>query len=62
MTDPVILTDCPTCEARTAHSRDQSAAADPPAVETDLICSECGTVRTTKEVYEAAQDDARRDE
>jgi len=57
MTDPVIISDCPNCEARTKHCRDQSAETDPPAVTTDLICSECGAVRTTKEIYDAAQSD-----
>lgn len=57
MTDPVIISDCPSCETRTPHSREQSGTADPPAVETNLICSECGTVRTTKEIYDAAQTD-----
>jgi len=55
MTDPVIITGCPTCEGRTAHCREQSAKADPPAIETQLICTECGTARTTKQIYDASQ-------
>jgi len=51
MTGPVIITDCPECGERTPHSRDQSGEPDPPRVETDMICSECGTVRTTKEIF-----------
>jgi len=50
MTDPVILTECPECGEKTRHSRDQSSKPDPLRVETDMICSECGTVRTTKEI------------
>jgi len=46
MTDPVIFTDCPACDERTRHSREQRGKADPPHVETDLICSECGDMRT----------------
>jgi len=49
MTDPVIIDRCDTCERKTLHARDQQGKSDPPRVETERICSECGTTTTHTE-------------
>lgn len=49
MTEPVILKDCPECNARTLHRRDQRAEGG--TIITDYICSDCGSVRTDKVRY-----------
>jgi len=46
MTEPVILDRCDVCERRTLHAREQQGKPDPARVETERICSECGTTTT----------------
>jgi len=51
----MILRDCDTCEQRTDQDRRQIARTDSgqPVIRTEYTCTECGTVETDYQQFEA---------